>query len=223
MAQQHSHPGFSKTLPSRIPLFPLREALLLPGGDLPLNIFEQRYLAMTQWAMSTDRMIGMIQPKANSNDLYQIGCAGRITNYQETDDGRYLITLRGISRFHLIDKPQLTSDNFLLGAVDWSDFPEDCEPPKDPPEHLCRKGLRGLLETFLARENLTVDWDQAACIPEAKFYTLLAMVAPFTASEKQALLEARDISSRCALLVQMLEIATADPNRGNRTPNSLLH
>lgn len=222
MAQQHSHSGSPKTLPSRIPLFPLREALLLPGGDLPLNIFEQRYLAMTQWAMSTDRMIGMIQPKANSNDLYQIGCAGRITHYQETDDGRYLITLRGVSRFHLLDKPQLTSDSFLLGNVDWSAFPQDCEPPTEPPEHLCRKGVRELLEKFLAHENLTVDWDQAACIPEAKFYTLLAMVAPFTASEKQALLEARDISSRCTLLVQMLEMAIAEPHR-NPATNSLLH
>lgn len=221
MAQRTPQPGTEPLLPTRIPLFPLREALLLPGGDLPLNIFEPRYVAMTQWAMSTDRLIGMIQPKSKPHDLYTIGCAGRITQFQETDDGRYLITLRGVNRFTLVGTPHMTAENYLLANVDWSAFSTDHEPPLEPPKHLCRKGLRELLEKFLARENLSVDWDQAACIPEAKFYTLLAMVAPFTASEKQALLEASDLSARCNLLVQMLEIANADHGRPGSGPGLL--
>ena len=219
MGHHSPPPGIQAPLPTRIPLFPLRGALLLPGGDLPLNIFEARYCAMLEWAMRTDRMIGMIQPKTHQNDLYPIGCAGRVTQYQETDDGRYLITLRGISRFRLTDTPQLTSEHYLLANIDYTPFESDLTPPCEPPQHLCRSGVKDMLDSFLAREQLSVDWEQAACISDAKFYTLLAMVVPFDPCEKQALLEAADVPERCRMLVQMLEMALAKTDTDDKTPS----
>ncbi len=212
MAHKNSPTGTG--LPTHLPLFPLRGALLLPGAELPLNIFEPRYLAMTEWALRTDRMIGMIQPRAAAPkmspcQLYSVGCAGRITHYQEMDDGRYLITLRGISRFTLHTPPQLTDDHFLLGLPDWTPYTADQDPCDALPAHLCRSSLKELLTRFLAREELSVDWDQVASISEDRFFTLLAMIAPLDSAEKQSLLEAASVLERCEMLVQMLEIAMA--------------
>lgn len=199
----------SSTWPARIPLFPLAGALLLPGGDLPLNIFEPRYLAMTEDALRGDRLIGMIQPRHTAGMLYDTGCVGRITQYQETEDGRYLITLRGVTRFTLCGVPALMPGRYLLGEIDCTPFLADGDTPPEPPAHLCRASTRALLDRFLAHENLTIDWDQAARVTETRFYTLLAMVAPLTPVEKQVLLEAPDCTERCRLLIQMVEMALA--------------
>ena len=197
-------------LPERIPLFPLRDTVLLPGGDLPLNMFEPRYRAMTQWAMSTNRIIGMIQPHNKDGDLYAIGCAGRITQFQEVDDGRYLITLHGVSRFTLKHK-QITSDHYWLGDVDWSDFTADRQNSCALPNHLTRDHIKPLLQRFMDKHDLAIDWDQAAHIPDERFYALLSMVAPFSAAEKQALLESIDFPTRCTLLVELLQMAISNP------------
>jgi Lon protease-like protein len=209
MAHRSTPVGSDPSLPSRIPLFPLGGALLLPGGELPLNIFEPRYIAMTDWAMRTDRLIGMIQPQQNG-ELYAVGCVGRITDYRETDDNRYLITLRGISRFHLQAQPHLTADNYFLAEVDWSSFTHDMQPAVEPPADLCRSRKRDLLERFLHQADLSIDWEQAGCLTDAKFYTLLSMVVPLGVAEKQALLEAADVPARCQMLMQMMEIALAE-------------
>jgi uncharacterized protein len=211
MVQKSPAQDPASDLPARIPLFPLREAILFPGEELPLNIFEPRYRAMTQWAMGTDRLIGMIQPQNTQGDLYHIGCVGKITHYQETKDGRYLITLQGVSRFTLTSKPHLTTDNYFMAHVDWSGFTQDRTPQSyQPPAHMCRKELRSLLTRFLEREHLSIDWDQAACIPDLRFYTLLAMVAPFSVAEKQALLEAPTLAARCEMLIKILDMTMAD-------------
>ncbi|HEY1097088.1 MAG TPA: LON peptidase substrate-binding domain-containing protein [Alphaproteobacteria bacterium] len=210
---QHQTPSLT-ALPARLPLFPLRGALLLPGGELPLNIFEPRYLAMTQMAMRSDRLIGMIQPKNEKGALYQIGCAGRITTFSETDDGRYLITLRGLCRFKL-KQAELTSDHFYLGDVEWIDtIPVEKDIPTYAPTS-CRTKFKKLLDTYLARENMKIDWGEALNLPEAKFYTIIAMLAPLSPSEKQALLEADDISARCDMLYNLLEMAVAETESGD--------
>ena len=119
-------------LPAEIPLFPLGGVLLLPGGQLPLNIFEPRYIAMVEHALKTDRMIGMVQPKdSESKDenppLFETGCAGRITLFEETDDGRYLITLNGICRFKITEEKPLDGSGFRKAGMNWSDYKDDLE------------------------------------------------------------------------------------------------
>lgn len=218
---QHNTPSPGH-LPRHIPLFPLRDALLLPGGELPLNIFEPRYLAMTQAALQSDRLIGMIQPKNRAGDLYTIGCAGRIISFHETDDARYLITLRGQCRFRL-NQHHLTSDNFYLADVTWLDEDHRIAPDDFIPPAVCRHTFKKLVDVFLARENLSITWDEAALLPEGKFYTLLSMLAPFSVTEKQALLEAHDLNARCNLLLRLLDIATAESKKETDDKSAYLH
>ena len=205
MAQQSSSPA--SVWPSRIPLFPLCNTVLLPGGELPLNIFEPRYLAMTEMAMTGDRLIGMIQPKTDRGDLYQVGCVGRIVSFLETDDRRYLITLKGLRRFSLRNL-QLTQDHYYMADVDWSGYGHDEDPCSYSVSESCRRDLRARLEDMLAREHISVDWDRAAHLDDTRLYTILAMLAPLKCAEKQALLEAHDIRERCRLLLQLLDMAT---------------
>lgn len=200
-----------------VPLFPLAGALLLPNGDLPLNIFEPRYIAMTKAAMAGDRLIGMIQPCAcpdkmpsNTRPYYQVGCVGRITAFEETKDGRFLITLHGLARFHLQSYSQ-HEDGYIIGAADTTRFADDFSEPKPLPECLARPCLIEKLQPYLAKEGLYLDWSMADHVPDSRFYTLLAMVCPFEAAEKQALLEAECFEERCRLLISLLAISCAQP------------
>lgn len=190
-------------LPERLPIFPLTGVLLLPHGRLPLNIFEPRYLAMVEEALATDRMIGMVQPK-DGDAVYQTGCAGKITEFSETDDGRYLITLTGISRFHIGE--ELEGDTpFRVVHPDWSAFQTDTETRK------ClgvdREKLQALLTQYFDREGMSCDYDKFEDIDDGKLMTCLAMVCPFEANEKQALLEEICCVERANMFMTMLEMA----------------
>jgi len=195
-------------LPASLPLFPLTGALLLPRGTLPLNIFEPRYLQMVDHALAGDRLIGMIQPTEHEDTvlkpaLAQVGCAGRITGYRETDDNRYLITLTGICRFRLVEE-QATAESWRLGAADFSPFAADLHPPAD--DELPRERLLKALKTYLNSRDLQADWNSVLSAPGEALVSALAMMCPFDPAEKQALLEAPDFPARVSTLLALLEM-----------------
>jgi Lon protease-like protein len=194
-------------LPRRFPVFPLPGAILLPGGNLPLNIFEPRYLHMTRDAMRTDRVIGMIQPKptagAGPAPLFPVGCAGRITAFTETDDGRYQITLTGVCRYDVVEELEVTTA-YRQVLASFERWQCDLEPPS-PPDAV-RPSLLDALGRYLQVNGISADWDQVEAAPLAGLVTSLAMVCPFEPCEKQALLEAADAELRAKVLIALLEM-----------------
>jgi len=211
-----SHNPFDPTpesLPGSIPVFPLAGVLLLPRGKLPLNIFEPRYLNMVQDALAADRMIGMIQPQAagggNAPPLYRTGCAGRITSFSETDDGRFLITLTGISRFHVAEEVA-TTRGYRRFIINWSSFTADLAGGPETAA-LDRNRLDRALRGYFQMQGISADWDTIAQTADERLVSTLAMICPFTASEKQALLESQGPVERATLLLTLLEMAVHDP------------
>ena len=212
-------------LPAVMPIFPLTGTLLLPRGRLPLNIFEPRYLAMISDALGGERLIGMVQPNEPQDDnrgprgaanpsIYPIGCAGRITQFAETDDGRFLITLTGVSRFRIAEELPLLS-GYRRVVPDWEPFATDRDPPveaKFDRDRLIR-GLKG----FFAQRRVSADFDAIEKAPGEYLVTSLAMACPFAPSEKQALLEAADGTERAQLLTALLEMAASEP--GSEEPS----
>ncbi|MEO1092848.1 MAG: LON peptidase substrate-binding domain-containing protein [Pseudomonadota bacterium] len=198
----------SNALPSRFPVFPLAGALLLPGGNLPLNIFEPRYLQMTRDAMQTDKIIGMIQPCSEGDGsapppLYPTGCAGRITSFEETPDGRYLITLTGVGRFDVVEElVTVTPYRQVVAAFDRWD--EDLCPLNADASR--RPSLIKAMHGYFERQRIEIDWDAVDQAPLEGLITSLAMICPFTASEKQALLEADDYSARMETLITLMQM-----------------
>jgi len=196
-------------LPEAIPIFPLPGVLLLPRGRLPLNIFEPRYLAMTSDALGGPRLIGMIQPddpdmREREPPVYPTGCAGRITSFAETPDGRFLITLTGVSRFRIRDELPLLR-GYRRVVPDWSEFAADLEPP--PTLEFDRERLMEALKGFFAQHRLKADWDGLRAAPAEELVNSLAMMCPFEPREKQALLEAADFAARAELLTAIVEMA----------------
>ena len=197
-------------LPLSIPLFPLSGALLLPGGRLPLNIFEPRYLAMIQDAMATPhRLIGMIQPQGNDG-YYEIGCAGRIVEYSESDDGRMLISLAGSARFACHDT-RLQEAGYLTGDVNFNGFEADLVPDSLA---IDRDKLVGILKTYFDVKGFSADWSHIEECEDERLVTTLSMICPFGNTEKQALLEASDLASRTQLLIAMLEMSVLSQSHG---------
>lgn len=210
--------------PAILPLFPLAGALLLPGGQLPLNIFEPRYLRMVDEALGGARMIGMIQPKdadgsrgdgPGGPSLYSVGCAGRITSFAETGDGRYLITLTGQRRFRLAGEIHADTP-YRQGEADWGAF--DIDAHEDPTgEDVDREDFLEAMRDYLTAEGLKTDWDAAASAPIDALVASLAMGCPFEPTEKQALLEARTTYDRAQTLMALMEISgAADPDGDQR-------
>jgi len=203
-------------LPAVIPVFPLAGALLLPHGQLPLNIFEPRYLAMVEAAMAGKRIIGMIQPRdpddANSHPaLAEVGCAGRITSYSETEDGRYLITLTGIARFRIVEERN-TSTPFRQTAVDYAAYASDLDiSPAEPT--IARVRLIDALKPYLASRNMQTDWQSVKDAPAELLVNALSTMCPFAPAEKQALLEAPDVAKRADVLIALIEMANASAKR----------
>lgn len=203
-------------LPTEIPLFPLAGALLLPGGQLPLNIFEPRYLRMVDDALGGARIIGMIQPReaasAGAPPLYAVGCAGRITAFAETDDGRYLITLVGRRRFRLVEELDVDTP-YRQARVDWSAFPDDGR--ADPSaEFVDRDRLIRAMRGYLDAEGLKTDWEVVHDAPTEALVASLAMGCPFAPNEKQALLEAKTMLARADCLIALMEMSIAGENGG---------
>jgi uncharacterized protein len=200
-------PEFAE-LPARLAVFPLTGVLLLPGGVLPLNIFEPRYLAMTRHALGQGRMLGMIQPQEGAGDagdppLYRTGCMGRIVEFRETEDGRYLFTLRGCARFDVAAEAA-RDDLFRVVVPDWSRYHGDLE---ESEPQFDRARLTEALKPFFRRHGIAADVAAIAAAPAERLVTSLAMLCPFAPREKQALLEAADASARASLLLALVEMA----------------
>lgn len=201
-------PSF-EALPDRIAIFPLTGVLLLPRGELPLNIFEPRYLNMVADALGTDRMIGMIQPTVHESQaadpqVYRTGCAGRITRFEETDDGRYLITLRGVCRFDIAQE-LATCRGYRPVVPDWSPYRDDLDAGAGP--CLDRARLIGALRGFFDAHGIAADWNAIEASPDERLITCLAMICPFAPPEKQALLEAPTLSARGDVLTTLVEMS----------------
>lgn len=203
-------------LPQVIPVFPLDGVLLLPRGLLPLNIFEPRYLNMVDDAMAGDRIIGMIQPAGGPRrlpSLSPVGCAGRITSFAETSDGRYLITLTGCSRFRVqAELPVQTP--YRQVRAQFAPFEGDLVAPPAGEGALDRENLLEALRAYLETRGLDIDWETAETAPPEALVNSLAMALPFEPPEKQALLEAPDLDGRAAVLTALMRIDAAGDGDG---------
>lgn len=215
MQAGNAHYRHVADMPGEIPIFPLSAALLLPGGRLPLNIFEPRYIAMVDSALAGDRLIGMVQPDLEGRrradgepEICSIGCAGRLVSISESGDGRYLISLHGVCRFRVAEEvvagtafrrcrvlpfeSDLTEES-LAGDVD-------------------RRSLLRAFRAYLEANDLDADWESVSRAPNATLVNALSMMAPYGAAEKQALLEAEDMRSRAETLIAITEMVLARRN-----------
>ena len=206
----------SGELPGELPVFPLAGVLLLPRGRLPLNIFEKRYLAMFDDTLGGDRLIGMSQPSAQVNEpspaLFSVGCAGRITSFSETGDGRYLVALDGVARFGIAEELPLQR-GYRRVVPDWTRFATDVT---EDTGTIDRHRLIELLQAYFRQQSLSANWDAIGQAPDERLVTSLAMICPFEPPEKQALLEAGCLSDRARLMMSLLEIAIAGHGEDDR-------
>ena len=204
-----------RELPAAIPVFPLTGAILLPKGLLPLNIFEPRYLRMIDDALGGARVIGMIQPRdhdeAEKPPLYDVGCAGRITAFQETGDGRYLISLQGVSRFRIVTELGAATPYRQVSA-DYSSFAPDMSEDHTSAA-VDRERLFDAMRGYFASQGLSTDWKEAGAAPTEALVNSLAMGCPFAPNEKQALLEAGTLADRADCLIALMRMS------GGEAPN----
>ena len=207
-------------LPAIIPVFPLSGALLLPRTQLPLNIFEPRYLAMIDAAIGQDRVIGMVQPArphdpSSKPKLHKVGCAGRLTSFQETSDGRYMINLTGIARFEIVEELSATT-LYRQCRISAQNFAHDFELASGE-EGVDRKRLLDALSRFMKANRMEADWDSITTAPTELLVNALSAMSPFEPRDKQALLEARTLAERAETLITLTEFSLA----GDRGPAHL--
>jgi Lon protease-like protein len=210
-------------LPAVIPVFPLAGALLLPRGQMPLNVFEPRYLAMVDDAFRDGhRLIGMIQPDVahTVNEakpaLFKVGCVGRITQLAEAGDGRYILELTGVARFKVVEELSALTP-YRQCQVDYAPFIDDFTARKGE-EAVDREALLEVLTDFLKANNLKVDWDGIENAPNEALVNALAMMSPYGPPEKQAMLEAPDLKTRAEILVAVTEMDLAKKNTSGDPP-----
>ena len=213
-------------LPEEISIFPLSGALLLPWGRLPLNIFEPRYLNMTLDALKTGRIFGMVQPDYDKTPkdripadrmtpesepaVYGVGCAGRIASFEETDDGRLLILLKGLARFRIVKELE-GRNGYRRVRANYDDFEDDLEPP--PKFELNREHLMTYLRPYLEMQSISINLDVLKGLTDGSIITSMCMICPFDPREKQALLEAETMSERAAALVKLLQMGVFDAGK----------
>lgn len=209
-------------LPTVIPVFPLNGALMLPGGRLPLNVFEPRYLNLVHDVLKTQhRVFGMIQANTASSQeemnplLYGVGCLGRISSFEETSDGRYLISLDGLIRFRMKQEVEM-QEGYRRVSVDYEEFIKDLD-ITDP--EIDRDRLLNALRKFFDIKGFTADWDAIRKCGSEKLVTTLAMICPLEVEDKQALLEAPNTTDRCDILATLLEMenSTHDTRPGDES------
>ncbi len=210
-------------LPEVISVFPLPGALLLPRGQMPLNIFEPRYLALVDDSLRDGhRLIGMIQPDPahpgteDRPGLYKIGCAGRITQLAETGDGRYLLQLTGVARFRIVEELKVAT-SYRQCRVDFMPFTDDFIARKGE-DAVDRKSVLAALSDFLKANDLKADWGGIETASNEALVNALAMMSPYDPAEKQAMLEAPDLKTRAEILVAVTEIALARANTEGDPP-----
>jgi len=211
----NAHYRLDADLPSTIPLFPLVGALLLPGGRMPLNIFEPRYLQMVDEALGGDRLIGMIQPRLDGAlrddgepELCNVGCAGRIIGFSESGDGRYLISLQGVCRFRVAQELAVKTP-FRQGRI--APFLADLGEDQAAGE-VDRPSLLRAFRAYLQANDLEADWESVSRAENAMLVNALSMMAPYGPAEKQALLEAADLKTRAETLIAITEMTLAREN-----------
>lgn len=205
-------------IPGRFAVFPLSGVILLPRSNLPLNIFEPRYLAMIDNALRTNRLVGMVQPvdgdmEVRNPEIYSVGGLGRIVSFSETHDGRYIISLRGICRFSVLS--ELSCDTpFRQIEAEFGRFEDDLnEPPADTP--IERQDLLNALRTYMNINHMETDWDSVEQAPAETLVNSLAMICPFDSQEKQALIEAPGLQERAQILTALLQMASSEPAAGS--------
>jgi hypothetical protein len=225
-------PSFEQ-LPETLPIFPLSGVLLLPGGKLPLNIFEPRYLAMIFDSLAGHRLIGMVQPMQPGGfagdgmpepdgkpKVHRVGCAGRISSFSETEDGRLLLALSGVCRFEIGRELELAHGGYRRVSSIFAPYRADLD-EADQVVELDRERLMAALAAFFRGKNLSTDWEAVKKAADGNLVTSLSMVLPFGPAEKQALLEAEDSSARAKLLIAFLEMGAfgqppeSSPQRAN--------
>ncbi len=200
--------GRVEQMPEELPVFPLAGALLLPGGKLPLNIFEPRYLALVEDALAAGRLFGMVQPDGarpagpQGPAVYPVGCLGRIVSFAETDDGRYLITLLGLSRFAIAGEAEMRR-GYRRFRADFAPFAGDAAPGEAVFD---RAVLLAALRPYFAARRIEVNWDVITRMPDGELVITLSMVCPFESAEKQALLESPGPSERAVALLALLRM-----------------
>ena len=220
-------PGFAD-LPRSMAIFPLTGALLVPGGRMPLNIFEPRYLAMIRYALAQpDRLIGMVQPKQRGierktdpdfqPDVESVGCAGRVIAFEETDDGRYQVTLSGLIRFKTRNELPRNGGGFRLVEPDFAPFADDIA--QGDYSLTGRARFVATLKSYFETRNASVDWKAIDAMPDRQLVISLAMLCPFSPDEKQALLECRDLVQLGEMLLALFELAV----RGRTDDQRPLH
>lgn len=204
------------TLPTYIPIFPLEGALLLPRTQMPLNIFEPRYLTMVEDALGKGRLFGMIQPREESDGptpdeipIYNVGCMGRIVEFREMDDGRFLIGIEGVCRFRVVSE-QLDPRGYRMAEVSFDDFRHDLGEDKSEVDRAALfEGLHRFLDLAAEEgtEAMEVNWEALKQAPDEDLINALSMLGPFEPREKQALLEAELLSHRAEMLITMMSMA----------------
>lgn len=212
-------------LPGVLPIFPLEGVLLLPHGHLPLHIFEPRYRAMVEAALGSGRMIGMVQPRLacphpvpDDAQIFDVGCAGRIVSFSETDDGRFLITLKGVCRFRVSEELPLGDQGFRRVRADFVPYLGDLEGSEEA--SVDRARLLAAAKVYLQAKEIACDWSavEAASLPA--IITSMAMICPFESGEKQALLESASLTDRGDLLTSLFEMALIE---GETESTNTLH
>lgn len=212
-----NHPVASLSdLPARVRLFPLSGTILLPRAVMPLNIFEPRYLEMVRDAMASDQMIALAQPRYSEDgdssdrpELYDIGAVGRITQYNETGDGRYLIALTGLVRFRMIAELPATTA-YRQAEVSYTPYAADWG-PADPLAATARADLELTLKSYLEAQGLSADWDAVRSADDESLVNTLSVVCPFTSAERQALLQALTLPDRASTLATLMAFAQGAP------------
>ncbi len=208
-----------KNLPTEIPIFPLSNFIIFPGMTVPLNIFEPRYIQMVNDSIKTNRTIGMIQPKKtgelNKPDLYNIGCAGKITSFNETEDGRYLIVLNGINRFKIANEIS-TEKLYRVCKVNYEIFSNDLNKNKENIKFANLELIFKDLKNFFEKKGYVINWTELKNQDLNYTINTLSMASPFSLEEKQTLLESKNINDRKSKLEEILKTYTLD-KFGNRT------
>jgi len=216
MSDQGTTSGLEE-LPAILPVFPLTGALLLTTGQLPLNVFEPRYVDMVRDAMESHRVIGIIQPRDPENmthepPLYSVGCAGKICEFSETETDIFRITLEGMCRFQVTEEIERVT-KYRQVRANYTPFQQDRVPPKE--RLVDRNALQGVLRHFLEFENEEEDWEALNALADDNLVNSLSMICPFSPAEKQALLEAQNVLARAELLISLLTMMMQQisPNR----------